>query len=132
MDDVIALMYVCEAFAKDVHYMESGWGFYGQHLMADKVNFGDDRDDLIEALMGCDKGYAGTTKHLSRAVELMNAQESNELLHRLADALNSLVYAVEEAKRVERPLAGIHAILDGISQKALIARGLVLKTIAES
>lgn len=133
MDDVIALMYACEGLAKDIHYGSFGPSFYGLHLLADKVDFSEDRDALIEAAyLASGKTVPVTSMFYTKAVELTNAQEAAEPLPKLSDALYSLVYVVEEAKRVERPLAGVHAILDGISQKALIARGLVLRTIAES
>ena len=133
MDDVIALTYACEAVAKNVHYGSRGPSFYGIHTMVDKVDFGDDRDELIEvAYLGSGKGAPATESLYAKAVEMVNAQEAQEPLHELSDILLALVYAVEEAKRVERPLAGVHAVLDGISQKALVVRGLVLRTIAES
>lgn len=116
--------------AKDLHYRAKGPSFFALHLLADKVDFGSSIDDLKEA------HYLGFTS-LPKEMEIAKlvvakplANDSDELIS-LYEALLDVTYTVEDAKREPGLQAGVHAILDSISQTALIVANLINRTIQQ-
>lgn len=134
MKDVLAWMKVVEWTAKNLHYNSDGKGFYGLHLLADKVDFGTSEDDLKEAY------YLGYLQELppteidicARAAEVAKGivtTQDDMLVEILMKACENGLYVIEEAKREAGMFAGIHSIVDGISQKMLVIKGLCWRTL---
>ena len=57
-------------------------------------------------------------------------KSNRELIEALKDACESGLYAIEEAKREPGLFAGVHAIVDGVSEKMLVAKGLCFRSLA--
>lgn len=136
MLNVLATMRVTEWVAKDLHYRSCGLEFYGLHLLADKVNFGSAEDDLKEAYyLRYEEDVPTEAEIAASAIAMYNDiaahHDERQMARGLVEACSAVIVAVEEAKRTPGLLAGIHAILDGISQKALIIKGLAIRTANE-
>lgn len=119
--------------AHDLHYRAHGEAFYALHLLADKVDFGTAEDDLKEAY------YLGQMESLPPTDEkiieeaLMPARRvgntNAELVANLMNACKDCMYFIEDAKRIPGLMAGVHAILDGVSQNLLTVSGLCARTL---
>lgn len=134
MLEVIAAVEAVKMIAKDVHYRSHDMYFYSLHLLADKIDFGNSVDDLKEAY------YLGQKEELppiekdifARATELCPDTKtfSNEaLVSELYNVCANGLYEIEQAKREAGLMAGVHAILDGISQNLLTVKGLCWRTL---
>lgn len=130
MDSILEMLMVVDWLANDLHYQFKGEGFYENHLLADRVrNFGSAEDDLKEVYF---LGQLGTTPPLDKAVSARAADKYDKicvgnpsLLARLHCALDALAHQVEAEKNGAFLAAGVHAVLDEISRRALAYRFLV-------
>lgn len=134
MIEVLSIMKVIEWIAKDLHYRSSGNEFYALHLLADKIEF-DSEDELIEAhFLG--NGLVPPTQNdiallASKAYGYISSDGTNtSMLKAIYERCDYLVHLVEQVKRGSDVCAGVHAILDGISQNALVFKGLCARSIA--
>lgn len=137
MLDVMISVAIVEWIAKDMHYRSCDEWFYALHLLADKVDFGSSIDDLKEAYyLGAKEALPPTEEQIVKAAiekyaNLDTASMDNrQLIEALATACADGIYAIEEAKREPALVAGVHAILDGISQKMLVVKGLCWRTLS--
>lgn len=134
MNEVLVAIELVEWLAKDVHYRSNDAYFYALHLLADKVDFGSAEDDLKEAYwLGQKEELPPTEKQIH---EMSVAQcpdvrslDNMGLVRALYDACANGIYAIEEAKREAGLIAGVHAILDGVSQTMLVIKGLAWRTL---
>lgn len=133
MLNVLVAIEVVKCLAKDMHYRSNHEWFYALHLLADKVDFGSAEDDIKEAYF---LGQRATVPPSEGEIKKLVAErirevpvDNNGLILRLANACDMLLYSIEEAKRERGMFAGIHAILDGISQTALTIKGLCWRTL---
>lgn len=134
MIDVLVAIEIVEWLAKDVHYRSNDEWFYALHLLADKVDFGSAEDDLKEAyFLGAKQILPPTEREIHELtvakMPVVNSMSNEELIRNLMKACDDGLYAIEEAKREAGLFAGIHAILDGVSQKMLVIKGLCWRTL---
>lgn len=130
MDGIITMLEVVEWLAQDLHYNFRGPTFYSNHLLADRIkDFGSASDDLKEKYY---LGWKDTTPPLDKEFADWATQTydkivgRNETMHgRLIDAFDMLISNVEIAKREGALPAGIHAVLDDVSSRALTYKFLV-------
>jgi hypothetical protein len=133
--DLIAHLKRIGMAAKDLHYRAKGKPFYGEHLLADLVmdvesNF----DDLIEVYF---LGQTGITPPrmadtCMQAATLPVNYQTNEFYFEsgLFDICFQTARLVERIKKECPDLAaGVHAILDKISQESYTAIGLLDRTM---
>lgn len=136
MLDVMISVAIVEWIAKDMHYRSCDEWFYALHLLADKVDFGNSVDDLKEAYyLGAKEALPPTEEQIVKAaIEKVNlntaSMDNRQLIEALATACADGIYTIEEAKREPALVAGVHAILDGVSQKMLVVKGLCWRTLA--
>ena len=136
MLDVIISVAIVEWIAKDMHYRSCDEWFYALHLLADKVDFGSSIDDLKEAYyLGAKESLPPTEEQIVKAaIEKVNldttTMDNRQLIEALAASCADGIYAIEEAKREPALIAGVHAILDSISQKMLVVKGLCWRTLS--
>lgn len=134
MKELLANMLTVTYFARDLHYRWKGPEFYAVHLLADRIaDFGTASDDIKECFY---LGFNRTEPPLETDIASASVEEYREIaqkascpLCRASEALARTICLVESAKRTEGLPAGVHAILDGISQHAVTMRGLVLRTM---
>lgn len=136
MLDVLVAICVVEMVAKNMHYRSYDELFYALHLLADKVDFGNSADDLKEAYyLGEKETLPPTEEEIHRlAVDRMGdtkGKSNRELIEALKDACDSGLYSIEEAKREPGLFAGVHAIVDGVSEKMLVVKGLCFRSLAD-
>jgi len=134
MLEVLAQICSIRWIAKDMHYRSHDEWFYALHLLADKVDFGNGEDDLKEAYyLGAKEMLPPTEEEIHRLaiekVEVTKDKSNRELIEALHDSCDVGIYAIEEAKREAGLIAGVHAILDGMSQTLLIVKGLCWRTL---
>lgn len=130
MDAILTMLIVVGWFANDLHYKSRGPNFYGDHLLADRVrDFGNLADEFRETYYLGQKGAnpPPDAKIASYAIDEYQkvCSRSTGLLSRLHDALDVLIHQVEVCKKDSGTAAGVHAILDDISRRALTYRFLV-------
>lgn len=136
MIDVLVSVLMVEWIAKDMHYRSCDEWFYALHLLADKVDFGSSIDDLKEAYyLGAKETLPPTEEQIVKsAIEKYNldttSMDNRQLIDALAASCTDGIYAIEEAKREPALVAGVHAILDGISQRMLVVKGLCWRTLS--
>ena len=135
MLDVLVAICIVEMVAKNMHYRSYDELFYALHLLADKVDFGNTADDLKEAYyLGAKETLPPTEEEIRRlAVERIGetkGKTNRELIEALKDACETGLYAIEEAKREPGLFAGVHAIVDGVSEKMLVVKGLCFRSLA--
>lgn len=136
MNRVLEDIEVIKWTANNMHYETRGVSFYQLHLLADRVkDFGSDVDDLKE------KYYLGqnmTTPPrdvdiVRRAIDKYEKIIENDdaangdkfYLSALSSAFDLIIADVEAIKKDTTLYAGIHAILDDISSRALTYKFLV-------
>lgn len=134
MLDVIVMIELVKWLAKDMHYCTHDEWFYALHLLADKVDFGSAEDDLKEAYyLGMKESLPPSEVEIHRlALEKAppsRPKSNRDLVILLKDACTTALYAIEEAKREDNLFAGVHAIVDGVSQKLLVIKGLCWRTL---
>lgn len=135
MQNVIVNLIVVNWICNDLHYKWRGHSFYGMHLLADRVrDFGSAEDDINEAyyLGFCNEIPPSDVSNASLATaQYKKVVDENGgcPLKSLAAQFSYLAASVESAKRIEGLPAGIHAVLDNISQKALTYRFLATSSI---
>lgn len=121
--------------AKDLHYRAKGKAFYGEHLLADLVlKVEENADDLIEVYF---LGQTGITPPrmadvCMQAATLPVDYPTNEFYFEkgLFDICFKTARLVERIKKdCPNLVAGVHAVLDKISQEAYTAIGLLDQTI---
>lgn len=145
MINVLARIEVAKWCAKDLHY--SMCGNYGAHLLADKLDFGDNSDALKEIYYLGEKGesvpadydISKLSMQFYEAIEPVTttcgegvdiAKHVADLKQRLLTACIALAYEIEEAKRVYMPMGGTCSVLDEISAVTLTVAGLCRKSLA--
>lgn len=135
MDNVLIYLTVVKWFANDLHYTWSGNTFYGMHLLADKISdFGSAVDDINENYyMGFvninpPKDIDITSRAIESYKQIYDSNDGNQLKCVCA-ALSCLLGVVQLAKTEDGLVAGVHAILDSISEKALKYRGLANRAL---
>lgn len=134
MIEVLIAIELVEWIAKDVHYRSNDQWFYALHLLADKVDFGTAEDDLKEAYyLGMKEALPPTEKDIhenavSRCADVRSL-DNEGLIRALYEVCANGLYAIEEAKREAGLMAGVHAILDGVSQRLLVIKGLCWRTL---
>lgn len=134
MLEVIAAVEVVKMIAKDVHYRSNDMYFYALHLLADKIDFGNAVDDLKEAYyLGQKEELPPQEKEIcAKAVEIcpdVRSMDNEALVSELYNVCTNGLYEIEQAKREAGLMAGVHAILDGISQNLLTVKGLCWRTL---
>ena len=137
MPEVIVNIIVVDWLCNDLHYKWRGHSFYGMHLLADRVrNFGSAKDDINEVYF---LGYMGIVPPADKDNSVKAITQYDKVckenggcpLKSLGAQLSYLLASVENAKRTEGLPAGVHAILDSVSQSALTYRFLVTSCIEE-
>ena len=119
-----------------MHYRSCDEWFYALHLLADKVDFGNSVDDLKEAYyLGAKETLPPTEEQIVKAAIEKSSldtstMDNRQLIEALAASCANGIYFLEEAKREPALMAGVHAILDGISQKMLVVKGLCWRTLS--
>jgi len=134
MKELLANILTVTYLSNDIHYRSRGANFYGMHLLADRVkDFGSAADDIKEAYY---MGFLMIDPPLDTEIASVAGDEYNTICEygdcvarRLVSALTRTICLVENAKREEGLPAGVHAILDSVSQHALVSRALVDHTI---
>ena len=134
MLDVLVMIELVEWLAKDMHYCTHDEWFYALHILADKIDFGTSEDDLKEAYFLGMKEMLPPPEAEIHKLALERAPQSRphsnkELVLLLKEACTNALYAIEEAKREDGLFAGVHAIVDGGSQKRLVSKGLCWRTL---
>lgn len=134
MNEVLMAIRIIEWLAKDIHYRSNDQWFYALHLLADKVDFGDSEDELKEAYyLGFREELPPTERQIAelamQKIPDLRTIDNLTLIRSLYDACSFGIYNVEEAKREAGLAAGVHAILDGISQRMLTIKGLCWRTL---
>ena len=132
---LLALLCAIDWLANDLHYRSEGTGFYEKHLLADRIrDFGDAEDQLKEAYyLGFKSMPPPYDKEIAHsATVIYNAMKgaSSSAESQLCGAFGLMQQAVDACKREASLPAGIHAILDGISEKALTYQFLVRSEVA--
>ena len=135
MESVLSNILVAQWLAHDVHYTWQGHSFYGMHILADKVgDMGSLADEIKEAYY---MGFRGENPPKDSSIAASAIEQYNKVLSdnggcclkAIASQFSYLAASVEVAKREEGLAAGIHSILDAVSQKALVGRALVSHSI---
>lgn len=133
---LLALLCAIDWLANDLHYRSEGIEFYEKHLLADRIrDFGDAEDQLKEAyylgfkeqLPPYDKKIAVVATALYNSIQA----ESGDFLYELKGAFCLLQQVIDTCKKEPNLPAGVHAILDSISEKALTYKFLVQRQLAE-
>lgn len=129
MKQLLALMCVVDWLANDMHYKVRGPNFYELHLLADRVREVGNDDEIKEAYwLGFRNTPPPADTEIARlaisAYEKISVNGVN-YLQALKTAFEVTLEVVEVCKREAGLPAGIHAILDSISQKALTYKFLV-------
>ena len=127
---LLALLCAIDWLANDLHYRSEGTGFYEKHLLADRIrDFGDAEDQLKEAYyLGFKSMPPPYDKEIAHsATVIYNAMKgaSSSAESQLCGAFGLMQQAVDACKKEASLPAGIHAILDSISEKALTYQFLV-------
>ena len=127
---LLALLCAIDWLANDLHYRSEGTGFYEKHLLADRIrDFGDAEDQLKEAYyLGFKSMPPPYDKEIAHsATVIYNAMKgaSSSAESQLCGAFGLMQQTVDACKKEASLPAGIHAILDGISEKALTYQFLV-------
>lgn len=134
MIEVLIALQNLEWIAKDAHYRTHDEMFYALHLLADKADLGSSVDDLKEAYYLGFKNETPPSGALigslaaSRSVDI-KAVSNKELIANISKCCDTALYAIEGVKKEEGLFGGIHSILDGISEKLLVLKGLCFRTL---
>ena len=133
LTELLARMMLVEWAAKDLQYGSDGESFYSLHLLADKVSLSGLTDDLKEAACLGNNAVPPPMEEISKkAIELKRPVDNTgnvSLVSTLHDSCSDVIYLIEEVKRLATISAGVHAILDSISQHLLVVKGLCWRTM---
>lgn len=134
MIEVLISIRVVQYLLKDLHYATGGEEFYGLHLLADKVDFRGDVDDLREAYYLGLKGEippmpASVDSLASTRIPTVSASDNRARLESLFDACHTAIYAIEGASSDGELVGGVKSILDSMSQKLLTLKGLCWRSL---
>lgn len=137
MKDVLVQIEIAKWLAKDMHYRSYDEWFYALHLLADKIDFGNAEDDLKEAYyLGMKEELPPTEEEIHAAavakIGITTSKSNLELIEALHNACDDGLYMIEEAKKEPMMFAGVHAILDGISQNLLVVKGLCWRSLTNA
>lgn len=127
---LLALLCAIDWLANDLHYRSEGTGFYEKHLLADRIrDFGDAEDQLKEAyylgFKSMPPPYDKEIAHSATVIYDAMKGASSSAENQLGGAFGLMQQVVDACKREASLPAGIHAVLDGISEKALTYQFLV-------
>lgn len=120
--------------AKDLHYRSKGKPFYGIHLLADLIwEVAHEADDLVEVFfMGQlqkDPPLMEDVCRLAVDLKVWYVRNHNYFISGLNSICLKTMHDIEKIKKAYPEIyAGTHAVLDAISQKCLVAIGLLTKT----
>lgn len=131
MEKMLAMLCVIDWFANDMHYQSRGRGFYEKHLLADRVrDFGSAADDIKEGyFLGYKKENPPKDIEICEMAQYIyekTCSEKQDMLDRLEMIFGILSVQVEDCKKEPGLPAGVHAILDEISKRALTYKFLVM------
>lgn len=137
MDTLLSRIKLIGLCAKDLHYRAKGKAFYGLHVLADiPWEVEKETDDLIEVYyMGfrakepprMKEIYAGAV-----ATPIAYPEDSNYFIVGLMHSCKLVMNTIEGIKTAFPQIpAGVHAVLDSISQKCLLSIGLLTKCTNE-
>lgn len=133
MESILTLLTVIDWIANEVHYAtDTNNNFYSRHLLSDRVrDFGSAEDDIKECY------YLGWLREqppkdqtiAAYAIKYMESAHGDSAIDKLTDAMVRLSSTIETIKKSVDPKmpAGVHAILDEISKKALTYTFLLSK-----
>ena len=127
---LLALLCAIDWLANDLHYRSEGTGFYEKHLLADRIrDFGDAEDQLKEAyylgFKSMPPPYDKEIAHSATVIYDAMKDASCSAENQLGGAFGLIQQIVDACKKEASLPAGIHAVLDGISEKALTYQFLV-------
>lgn len=131
---VLADIWAIGMCAKDLHYRAAGTPFYSLHILADIMwDVIRESDDLIETYyLGENRSEPPMMEKIFQmAIDTCPAKiETKEpYAERLLAICHRTIDDVEEAKKMPEIKSGVHAVLDTISQKALVSVGLLSQTL---
>ena len=132
---LLALLCAIDWLANDLHYRSEGIGFYEKHLLADRIrDFGDAEDQLKEAyylgFKSMPPPYDKEIAHSATVIYNTMKDASGSVESQLDGAFGLIQQIVDACKKEASLPAGIHAVLDGISEKALTYQFLVRSEVA--
>lgn len=125
-------MCLVDWLANDLHYKSRGSEFYEKHLLADRVRDLGDDDEIKETYwLGFKNMNPPSDAEIAQMTIDAYGKISNEsdIFIQLKKAFEYVIEIVERCKTEPSLPAGIHAILDGISQKALTYKFLMNASI---
>ena len=134
MTTIIADLKRIGMIAKNLHYRAKGKPFYGIHLLADLIwDVEKETDDLIEVFfMGEQQIEPPLMENVCEkaiALNVLFPKNKNYYEGGLKHICRKTMLDVEAVKKAYPDLcAGTNAVLDTISQKCLVAIGLLAKT----
>lgn len=117
--------------AKDLHYRAKGKPFYGLHQLSDLVwQVEQETDDLIEIYFmgtrGVEPPRMDEVFAIALGVAVAYPKDDRYFIGGLMHICHSSMLLVDQIKKDYPDLpAGVHAVLDGISQKCLLSIGLL-------
>lgn len=140
MIDILVDMKAVEILAEDMHYHTGGRSFYANHLLADLVknDYGSIADQLKETYwLGELRSFPPHSDEImEKAIELVRQLRNRSECHvkNLFDAVELLACGIDKLKNEEAGgiMSGTVAVLDGLSQKALVALGLLARTLEDA
>lgn len=128
--DVLVAIEALEWLKKDMHYRTNDEFSYALHLLADKIDFGDDEDDLKECyFLGFKAELPPTEEEIHKATALateiyVNKNTNRDLLQAVIDCAAFGVGIVEKVKKDPLLPGGVQGLLDKVSETMLRAKAL--------
>lgn len=133
MLDVLVAVEVVKSLVKDLHYRTNGEYSYAIHLLADRVFFGSNEDDIKELYY---LGYKAELPPTEEEIHKIASEEAKkfkvkgdvsnkELMQAVIDASAAGVAVIEDVKKEEEIPGGVHSVLDYVSEVMLRTKGLV-------
>lgn len=134
MINLIAYLEAARNQLKDLHYTAKGLTFYGNHLLADRMQENlSGYVDSIKEVCYLGKGLnAPQSKDIYEIVLTLLIQSYNQIeLFKKADELLKLaIYEIEELEKRDL-LGGERNLLEGISENLMQSRGFIYRVLTE-
>ena len=133
MKDIIVRLTVIKNLAKDIHYNAYGDGFYGIHLLMDRVADGLDQyvDDIKENIYLGREMLPPESKEIFKIAEAMFPRlpaGNEDMLRVLGDFIMETLENIQEAVKSNYVLLnGDIALLDDISKDLRKKYGLIMR-----
>lgn len=121
--------------AKNMHYRYHGKEFYGMHLLADLVaDIANLSDELVEVyFMGELQADPPTMEDMCRLALDIDVLCPKDNMYYVGGLKSICLKAIDDVERAKKEMpelkSGTIAVLDSISQKCLVAVGLLEKTL---